>query len=70
MLRELHIHSSTNYLWRHAVTGPCERRRRGTELAEQIRRIHTDSGGTYGSPRVHAALKARTSTSAASGSNG
>ncbi|MFA3843042.1 transposase [Streptomyces aureus] len=70
MLRELHIHSSTNYLWRQAVTGPRERRRRDTELTEQIRRIHTDSGGTYGSPRVHAALRARTSTSVASGSSG
>ncbi|GAA3708001.1 IS3 family transposase [Streptomyces tremellae] len=27
------------------------------ELTEQIREIHTESGGIYGSPRVHAALK-------------
>ncbi|WP_344581957.1 IS3 family transposase [Streptomyces lunalinharesii] len=27
------------------------------ELAEQIRRIHADSGEIYGSPRVHAVLK-------------
>ncbi|MGD3109741.1 IS3 family transposase [Streptomyces sp. YGL11-2] len=27
------------------------------ELTEQIRQIHADSGGIYGSPRVHAVLK-------------
>ncbi|WP_435849265.1 IS3 family transposase [Streptomyces lavendulocolor] len=33
------------------------RRRRDAELTEHIRRIHADSGGIYGSPRVHAQLK-------------
>ena len=27
------------------------------ELTEQIRQVHADSGGIYGSPRVHAILK-------------
>ncbi|MFI6475299.1 IS3 family transposase [Streptomyces sp. NPDC050516] len=36
---------------------PCERRRRDAGLTEQIRIIHADSGGMYGSPRVHAVLK-------------
>ncbi|MFE4801428.1 IS3 family transposase, partial [Streptomyces sp. NPDC056708] len=29
----------------------------GAELTEKIREIHADSGGIYGSPRVHAVLK-------------
>ncbi|MEV0279745.1 IS3 family transposase [Streptomyces sp. NPDC050610] len=56
-LRELHIASSTYYRWRRAGTEPCERIRRDVELTGQITRIHTDSGGIYGSPRVHAVLR-------------
>ncbi|WGD38708.1 IS3 family transposase [Streptomyces cathayae] len=56
-LRELHIPSSTYYRWRRAKKEPCERHRRDTELTRQIQQIHTDSGGIYGSPRVHAVLK-------------
>ncbi|MFB9467762.1 IS3 family transposase [Streptomyces cinereospinus] len=70
-LRELNIPSSTYYRWRRARREPCERRRRDAELTEQIRRVHEESGGTYGSPRVHAALKReRTSTSAANAWSG
>ncbi|MFF2963802.1 IS3 family transposase [Streptomyces sp. NPDC057963] len=54
VLRELHIASSTYYRWRRAEREPCERVRRD---AEQIKQIHADSGGIYGSPRVHATLK-------------
>lgn len=57
VLRELHIASSTYYRWRRTEREPCERRRRDAELTEQIRQIHTDSGGIYGSPRVHAVLR-------------
>ncbi|WP_406129477.1 IS3 family transposase [Streptomyces sp. NBC_00989] len=57
VLRELHIASSTYYRWRRAEREPCERVRRDTELTERIKEIHADSGGIYGSPRVHAALK-------------
>ncbi|MCX5233225.1 IS3 family transposase [Streptomyces sp. NBC_00233] len=57
VLRELHIPSSTYYRWRRAEREPCERRRRDTELTEHIRRIHTGSGGIYGSPRIHAQLR-------------
>jgi transposase InsO family protein len=49
--------SSTYYRWRRAEREPCERRRRDAELTGQIREIHGDSGGIYGSPRVHAVLK-------------
>lgn len=57
VLRELHIASSTYYRWRRAEREPCERVRREAELIGQIKQIHADSGGTYGSPRVHAALR-------------
>ncbi|WP_328777936.1 IS3 family transposase [Streptomyces canus] len=57
VLRELHIASSTYYRWRRAVREPCERVRQDAELTEQIRQIHAESGGIYGSPRVHATLK-------------
>jgi transposase InsO family protein len=57
VLRELHIAPSTYYRWRRAESDPCERRRRDVELTLQIREIHADSGGIYGSPRVHAMLK-------------
>ncbi|WP_405701864.1 IS3 family transposase [Streptomyces sp. NBC_01383] len=56
-LRELRIASSTYYRWRRAEKEPCERVRKDVELTGRIREIHTDSGGIYGSPRVHAVLK-------------
>ncbi|MFE5118301.1 IS3 family transposase [Streptomyces sp. NPDC056669] len=57
VLRELNIPSSTYYRWRQAETEPCERRRRDAELTGRIRQVHDESGGIYGSPRVHAVLK-------------
>ncbi|WP_327129912.1 IS3 family transposase [Streptomyces sp. NBC_01727] len=57
VLRELAVPSSTYYRWRRAEREPCERARRDAELTEQIKEIHADSGGIYGSPRVHAVLK-------------
>lgn len=57
VLRELHIPSSTYYRWRRAEKEPCERVRRDAELTGRIRQVHKDSGGIYGSPRVHAVLK-------------
>ncbi|MFD5337735.1 IS3 family transposase [Streptomyces hawaiiensis] len=50
-------HSSDPYRWRQAEKEPCERIRQDTELTGQIRQIHQDSGGIYGSPRIHAVLK-------------
>jgi transposase InsO family protein len=43
--------------WRQAEREPCERRRRDAELTKRIKEIHAESGGIYGSPRVHAVLK-------------
>ncbi|MEU9851509.1 IS3 family transposase, partial [Streptomyces sp. NPDC047985] len=57
VLRELSIPSSTYYRWRQAGKEPCERRRRDAELTDRIRQVHDESGGIYGSPRVHAVLK-------------
>ena len=57
VLREWNIPSSTYYRWRQAETEPCERRRRDAELTGRIRQVHDESGGIYGSPRVHAVLK-------------
>ncbi|KAB8166409.1 IS3 family transposase [Streptomyces sp. 3MP-14] len=57
VLRELNIPSSTYYRWRQAEKEPCERRRRDAELTDRIRQVHDESGGIYGSPRVHAVLK-------------
>ncbi|MEU1274012.1 IS3 family transposase [Streptomyces sp. NPDC005799] len=57
VLRELHIPSSTYYRWRRTEKEPCERRRRDVELTERIKEIHAESGGNYGSPRVHAVLR-------------
>ncbi|MCA1224415.1 IS3 family transposase [Streptomyces sp. 8L] len=57
VLRELSIASSTYYRWRRAEKEPCEHKRRDAELTERIKKIHADSGGIYGSPLVHAALK-------------
>lgn len=57
VLRELSIPSSTYYRWRQAEKEPCERHRQDAELTGMIRQVHADSGGIYGSPRVHAVLK-------------
>ena len=43
---------------RHAA-GPTPREAADAALAAEIREIHTASGGTYGSPRVTAELRAR-----------
>ena len=57
MLRELGIASSTFGDWRRRAAAPSARQVRDGELLAHIRRIHADSGGIYGSPRVHAVLK-------------
>ncbi|MFD3699644.1 IS3 family transposase [Streptomyces sp. NPDC058646] len=47
--------ASTYYRWRRG--DPCHHKLRDAELTEQIRRVHAESDGSYGSPRVHAVLK-------------
>ncbi|GAB2460179.1 transposase [Streptomyces incanus] len=57
VLRELHIASFTYYRRRRAEREPCARTCQDAVPTGRIRQIHTDSGGIYGSPRVHAVLK-------------
>ena len=45
------------YAWRSHERS--ERERQNDTLAAEIRVVHTDSRGTYGSPRVHQALRRR-----------
>jgi hypothetical protein len=43
------------YAWRSRERS--ERERQNESLATEIREVHTESGGIYGSPRVHRALR-------------
>jgi putative transposase len=53
----LHVSRSGYYAWRDRA--PSKRRLRHQTLATQVRFAHSESRGTYGSPRVAAELKAR-----------
>jgi putative transposase len=52
----LAVSRSGYYAWRQRPASARAARR--AELVEQVRAAHTDSRGTYGSPRVHAELSA------------
>lgn len=54
MCRVLRVTRQGYYAWR--TREPGARARRRDELAEKAERIHRDSRGTYGSPRVHRQL--------------
>jgi putative transposase len=56
ILRVLQIPTSTYYHWVARRRRPSPRDIEEVWLGEQIERIHTDSGETYGAPRVHAQL--------------
>ena len=57
MCRVLGVARSGYYAWRPQT--PSARSQRDRELCAQIIAIHATSRGTYGSPRVHAALRQR-----------
>jgi putative transposase len=53
----LEISRAAFYAWLRHVSS--RRQRRDEQLLDKIETVHEDSKGTYGSPRVHAELKAR-----------
>ena len=55
MCRILEVSTSGYYAWRKRP--PSKRDQKDAMLTEKIRQIHDRSRGTYGSPRVHAALQ-------------
>jgi transposase InsO family protein len=57
LLRELNIPKNTYDRWVYRAQHPSAREVRDGELLAAIRRIHDESGGVYGSPRVHAQLQ-------------
>jgi transposase InsO family protein len=57
LCRVLEVSRSGFYRWLAAAPAREARRRADDELAEQIRAIHTETDGTYGSPRVTAELQ-------------
>ncbi len=56
MCRSLRVSPSGYYAWR--VRAESRRAAYDRELTRVIRRLHAESDGTYGSPRIHADLKA------------
>ena len=56
MCTVLGVSRSGYYAWKGRVPGPREKA--NARLATEIESVHTESRGTYGSPRVHAALVA------------
>jgi transposase InsO family protein len=57
LCRILGVCRSGYYRWQAAAPSRLERERADRELCEQIRVIHADSDGTYGRPRIAAALR-------------
>ena len=51
----LEVSSAGYYVWRDRPVS--ERSKSNAALLAEIRQVHEDSGGRYGSPRVHAALR-------------
>ena len=56
LCQALGVSTSGYYNWRERLECPARRTVFDEFLTEQIREIHTQSRGTYGSPRVHAEL--------------
>jgi putative transposase len=57
MCRTLEVSKAGYYAWRDRVES--SHARRDAELLVRIRAVHRKSRGTYGSPRIHAELKAQ-----------
>jgi putative transposase len=59
ILRVLDVAPSSFYGWLAQQRNPSARRRGDEQILTEITEIHGRSGGTYGSPRVHATLHRR-----------
>ena len=59
ILRVLDVAPSSFYGWLDQQRNPSARRRGDEQILAEITEIHDRSGGTYGSPRVHATLHRR-----------
>ncbi|QFZ18673.1 IS3 family transposase [Saccharothrix syringae] len=59
VLRVLGVASSTYHGWVARQAGPSDREREDRAITAEIVDIHTASGGTYGSPRIHQVLRHR-----------
>jgi putative transposase len=57
MCKVLEVSASGYHAWRRRAVSPRAQANQG--LLEQIRDVHAESRGTYGSPRVHARLRQR-----------
>jgi hypothetical protein len=57
MCRVYEVTRAGYYAWRSRERS--ERERQNEALATEIRTVHAESRGTYGSPRVHQALRKR-----------
>ena len=55
MCEVLEVSRSGYYAWRRRI--PSDREREDESLAARIQRIHQESRGTYGSPRIYRALR-------------
>ncbi len=54
----LMVSPSGYYAWQKRKESPCQRRQDDIRLIDQIRAVHHTHYGCYGSPRIHAALRA------------
>jgi len=57
MCRLLHVSRAGYYAWHRRAASP--RQQHNVKLLDAIKRVHQSSRGTYGSPRVHRALRAQ-----------
>lgn len=55
--RVMKVSTSAFYGWRHRQANPTAKMLADAELGELIGKIHEQSRGTYGSPRVTAELR-------------
>ncbi|MFI2369932.1 IS3 family transposase [Streptomyces sp. NPDC018833] len=55
----LDVNRSSYYKWLAGAEARAARRHEDRVLAEEIREVHSESGGAYGSPRVTAELRAK-----------